>query len=94
MNQYHLFQLCKCCTLKSDLLLYNIAIAGGKLNISKGKQFFYLLLVSEIFLGIRSGFDNIICTAAGAAGDPGPLNTVPTNTQVIYTGVCINIFSS
>lgn len=51
-------------------------IAGGKLHIYEGKQIFPLLLVSEIVLGISTGFDNTGYTAAGGAVDPDPLHKI------------------
>lgn len=66
----------------------------GSQAFTEENSFATYYLLQKFFLGISSGFDNIKCKAAGAAGDPGPVNTIPTNGQVISTGVHINIFNS
>lgn len=80
INQYHIFNFTNTVSLNLTccFIIYS-DIADGKLHIYEGKQFCHLLLVSEIVLGISSGFDNTVSTAAGAAVDPGPLHKIPTN---------------
>lgn len=80
INQYHLFQLANIVSLNltSCFIIYS-DIAGGKLHIYEQKQFFHLLLVSESFFRISSGFDSTVYTAAGVAVDPGPLHKIPRN---------------